>query len=400
MKNNPIPQIELEGLRGNGEEDDRRGPVLYLDHALDQDLPAIGADPFRTISEAKKIEALLEYAANMEDGWHVKPSNFGAGFRNLNKKDCLLMALEFALDSDRTLIPAISQRLITEMPADTRKFLIKGVNFDRERIKAWSMDQGLPAQRGTARQVVEVVNSMREENQQQNVHDNRVRANFMRQFQLISARVAVPISVEAAREGITNFLNSSGERSANDAQRAAIAGLKIIGGRTDVARGFIMSPAETLALVWTHIENTDDALKVSLRDALKNRLFEIGSNRICGMGLTERLIDIPTAVDWSVTNAISQEQLNIEIAQMAGDVNEEYEAMFGAEADTHRGAATAAGDAQRLGDVEMRINEIKRDMFFAKTKVELVLLRDLDEQFVRGEVGNIFPNGEDMRFQI
>ena len=133
---------------------------------------------------------------------------------------------------------------------------------------------------------------------------------------------------------------------------------------------------------------------------MKNRLIEIGRSGICGLGLTERIIDIPTGVDWSVTNAISQEQLNIEIAQMAGDINEEYEAMYGEEADTDRNAAANAGDTTLAGDIEARINEIKRDMFFAKAKVELVLLRDLDEAFVRREISNIFPSGEGMRVQI
>lgn len=99
--------------------------------------------------------------------------------------------------------------------------------------------------------------------------------------------------------------------------------------RTDIARVFALSPAQTLAMVWTHIENSEQPLKDLLRDSLKNRLTEMGNQTFCALGLTERIIDIPTAVDWSVTKAISKEQLNIEIAQMAGDINEEHEAMYG-----------------------------------------------------------------------
>ena len=399
LKNNLIKQQDCQMLRQAMVESEYHGPAIFLDRAANTGAPADHQDPFAMISDAKRIEALLEAAANMEDGRLVEPRNFDVGFRNLNRKDCLLMALEFALDSHRNLIPAICHRLISEMPGDTKKFLIKGVNIEYARVKAWSQDQGLPVQKGTARQVVDVEVSMHESSDQ-NVHDNRVRGNFVRQFQLISDRVAVPLSSAATNAGILSYLSPAGQRTDAAAVRDATAGLQMVMERTDVARGFNLSPADTLAMVWTHIEHTDDALKVSLKDALKNRLIEIGRSRICGLGLTERLIDIPTAVNWSVTNAISQEQLNIEIAQMAGGINDEYETMFGADADIHRAAATASGDTQRLGDLEMRINEVKRDMFFAKAKVELVLLRDLDEAFVRGQISNIFPSGDGMRVQI
>ena len=249
MKNNPLPAAHLAETRDEMEEIGYRGPVVYLDPDPDVEPPAVGADPFRTMRDKEKIEALLEAAANMADGWHVQPQNFQMGFRNLNKKDCLLMALEFALDSQRQLIPAISQRLIHEMPADTKKFLIKGVNFNHDRVSAWSKDQGLPAKRGTAREVVEFQGSMGENGQEQNVHDRRVRGNFLRQLQLIADRVAAPMSAAEAAVDITNFLNPTGGQVEDDALRFALTGLERVMERTDVAGEFGSSPAQILAMV-------------------------------------------------------------------------------------------------------------------------------------------------------
>lgn len=400
LKNNAFSAARLDIIKARMGAPENRGPVIYLDQAADAPPAHLGVDIFPTLSPSKKIQALLESAANTADGWNAEPQNFNVGSRNMTKKECLLMALELALEHQKPLVPAISQRLLTDLPDDTAKFLILGVNFARERVVAWSRDQGLPVETGAARPVVEVKPILKAVSNAQNVHDSDVRGHFVEQFNLISARVARPVSVNDAVAGITGFLNST-RTSDNDVRvSSALRGLREVTIRDEAARGFALSPAQTLAVVWSHIENTDDELKILLRDALKNRLVEVGDKRVCALGLTERMIDIPTAVDWSVTHGISQEHLHVEIATMAGDINEEYEAMFGADADTHRAAAEAAGDTRQLGDIEERINTIKRDMFIAKAKVELALLRNLDETFVNDQIRNIFPSGEAMRVQM
>ena len=168
------------------------------------------------------------------------------------------------------------------------------------------------------------------------------------------------------------------------------AGLALVMGREDIARGFTKSPADTLALLWTYIGSTDLDTASNLKNALVNRLAEIGSGHICGLGITERIIDIPTAVDWTVTNSISFEHLHTEIAKMAGDVNDEFEEKFGDQADVERNLAIRSGNSLSQGDTEQRINEIKRDMFIAKARVELISLRNLDEGLVTREIGKIF----------
>ena len=106
----------------------------------------------------------------------------------MNNKECLLMALEISLDSHRELAPSASYRLLNDLPSDTKEFLVNSVTFDRERIQSWSTNEALPLQIKVAREVIEVESSLLESGpqydyaQDQNVHDERVHANFVRQF--------------------------------------------------------------------------------------------------------------------------------------------------------------------------------------------------------------------------
>ena len=143
-------------------------------------------------------------------------------------------------------------------------------------------------------------------------------------------------------------------------------------------------------MLGTYIDGQSGQLKASLHDALLTCPAEIGSGHICALGTAERVIDIPTAVDWPVANIIFSENLHTEIAKMASDLHEEFEEKFGEQADVKRKLAAGSSDTASVGDIEQRINKIKRDMFVAQANVELVTLRNLDEGLALREIDKMF----------
>lgn len=347
------------------------------------------------MSGLEKIEVLVGGAEKMSDGRYGAPVSFRVGGRNMNKKECLLMALEISLASHQKLTPALGYRILHDLPSDTPHFVVNSATFERDLIKCWCDNEELPVAIKVAREVIQVECSMREtgdgieQRQEQNVHGGCVHENLVTQLGLIESQVEVPVSPETAKRDITMMIDGIWNDRPED-QRDAAHGLELVISPYDLARGFKKSPAHTLALLWTYIDGQSGELKASLHDALLNRQAEIGSGHICALGTTEHVIDIPTAVDWFVTNSISFGYLHTEIVKMACDVSEEFEEKFGDQAGVERKLAAGSGGTSSVCGAEQRTNEIKRDMFVVKANVELVTLRNLDEGLVSRETDKIF----------
>lgn len=123
---------------------------------------------------------------------------------------------------------------------------------------------------------------------------------------------------------------------------------------------------------------------------MATKFREIAREQPCMTGVSQRIVDIPTAVDWALTSNISVEHLRVELAQMAGAVNEAFEE------DNEDNCELVRKEAQQEHVVEnpdQTISDIKRRIFMEKADFELVFLRNINADLVRHEAERIFPEG-------
>ena len=123
------------------------------------------------------------------------------------------------------------------------------------------------------------------------------------------------------------------------------------------------------------------------------RLVNIGETRPFGMGMVQRLIDTPTAIDFSMDMPISVEALREEVAAMAAEVNEEFDALYGEAAEAAGAQLPAQLPASRVRDPSNGISDIKRAMLLQRAQVELVVLRKLSPELVKAAIDRVFPAG-------
>lgn len=104
--------------------------------------------------------------------------------------------------------------------------------------------------------------------------------------------------------------------------------------------------------------------------------------------MIERIIDIPTAIDWSITQKISVEHLRIELQTLAGTINEEFEREI---ADYIGSIRREAGDSHITGNPEEIFTAMKRDRFLQTADIEFGMLRGIDCREVAAHAEQIFP---------
>lgn len=336
---------EDKALLIEGTANNRPLPCVYLSSELEtlshRDPADNTVDPISTREPGRRIQLLLEAASHLTSRLDTEMQQVTLGSRRLTRKDCLLMALETALEHHHDLIPVISYRLVHDLPDDTARFEAFGSHLERERIIEWSNRTNLPVKTVVNDDAANVGKQMRTLDGQ-NVHANVVLIAGTNTLERIRQRVPVPLSEAQTRAGIAAHLR------ATRAPAAALRGLEQVMNRTAMLNNFNASGASAMALMWTYITQTDEQpLRQNLLEAMQNRLSDINAN-ICATGVIQRVIDIPNSVDFSVTAAISVEQLRDEMRQLAGAVNDEFDAMagdvneaFGAQSPTPTGPSQA-----------------------------------------------------------
>lgn len=306
--------------------DNRTLPCVYLSSELEtlpcRDPADHTADPISGREPGRRIQLLLEAASHLTSRLDTEIQQVTLGNRRLTRKDCLLMALETALEHNHDLIPVISYRLIHDLPDDTARFEVFGSHLKRERITEWSNRTNLPVKTLVNDDATNVGNQMRTLGSQ-NVHADVVLIAGANLLERIRQRVPAPLSQAQTRADIAAHLR------ATRAPDAALRGLEQVMNSTGMLGNFNASGASAMALMWTYITQTEEQpLRQNLLDAMQNRLSDIHGN-ICATGIIQRVIDIPNQVDLSLTGAISMEQLRYEMLQMARDVNDEFEVIVG-----------------------------------------------------------------------
>ena len=154
---------------------------------------------------------------------------------------------------------------------------------------------------------------------------------------------------------------------------------------------FNMTLDTAIVIVWGYLKaQTAPSLSVQLHAAFVARLVDIAETRPCGLGMLQRLVDTPTAIDFSLSAPMSVQALRDEVASFAAEVNEEFDALYGDVGEGHLQAVPPQPDASAAA---LCVSEIKRSMVLQRAEVELVVLRKLPAELVRQAVDRVFPQG-------
>ncbi|EGF33619.1 hypothetical protein IMCC9480_3462 [Oxalobacteraceae bacterium IMCC9480] len=317
------------------------------------------------------------------------------GNRNLTVEGCIIFALEKALESNRHRVPEISATLLEHAHPATTEFLIAGVDFKRERVIEWSRNENCP-EIVTINNHNPIIDKALQASGSQNVHAYEVIIAGLAQFNAMRDRIPTDglVSNEQAHAEIQGYLETQ------PSPELAIRSLNRIMARTNINRPFdedaLMenefgkNVPDTMTIIWSYIRDISDAdLKKRVCDSMAMKLREIERERPCITGVSQRLADIPTAIDWSLTSNISIEQLRDELAQMAGEVNEKFEIDNKEYCDMLN---QEAGQAH-MGDSCTTVNDLKREMFLEKARIEFTVIRNIDPTLIRSESERIFPKG-------
>ena len=325
LQNNLIPSNTLTTYEQALVKPGYQGPKIYLNDELNQAITILSAtdsfDPITSRSPERRIQLLLEAAVHLTSNIDGNQQSIYLGNRNMTRKDCYLMALETVLVHQRSQIPLVSHHLIHDFPPDIERFDVFGTTLHRNQINDWAQQQNLPVEIPVDVVTANVENEMHRMGSQ-NVHHEAVIVDGVRQLNRIKDRVKSPKSLDQTQIEIEAWLRTS------NAPLAAATGLQILMGRKQIIAAFNESPASAMALLWTHISNTkQQPLKDNLLAAMQQRLVEM--RNVCSTGMIQRVIQIPTAIDWSLTSEISPAQLRFEMLQLAAEVHDEFESLYG-----------------------------------------------------------------------
>ena len=338
---------------------------------------------FDTLPVSKKIGMLADAAATMPERADGRRAQLQIGVRPLGRQDCLELALELALVHQPRSIQAISQRLLNLQPAYPTVSLF-GLNFKRARIAAWSEGRDLPIVSNLSETAQQLDTELARDNEQ-NVHAGPVIQQGQQQLRKMQRVGDKSITAAQTYRQIEAYLRTSG------APQAAYDGLTLVQAIHGQIPHFNITLDGAIAIVWRYLKAQNDvALSDQLHGAFIARLIDIAEALPCGLGMLQRLVDTPTAVDFSMTASVSPQALRDEVAAMAAEVNEEFEALYGEASEAQLRAAPPQPDAP---DPALQMSEIKRAMVLQRAEVELVILRKLSPELVRQTVDIVFPQG-------
>ena len=348
-------------------------------------------DLFAAKSASEKIDWLLDQLQPLTQYDASGRDRIIAGNRSLSRKEAFCYALELSLESRRDSVPEVSRRLLDEFPESTPSFLLFGIPFARGRLTEWVRGNLPQVQSNHARPEMVRLNqtlyaSSGQHGNPQNVHASNVLIALAGQFQEIRRRSGSNATRTLTKTDteLRAYLNKPGNRH-------ALQGFETVRKRNDVMANFDDSVHGALRTLWNYIGCcSDELLKEQLRQSMVAKLSEIARESPCAVGMIERIIDIPTAIDWSLTQQISVDQLRQELQTIAGTINLELETELGDYADLVR---SEAGLSHITGDPESVFSEIKRARFLQTAEVELCMLRGIDRTSVLAEANRIFPEG-------
>jgi hypothetical protein len=346
---------------------------------------------FERKSDAGKINALLKVSPAIAFDQLPSAEKIRANNRLMTDKEALCYALELALKSQRSRVPEICNRLLLAYPSPTVVFPVDGIEFGREQITEWAQPGRLQtpayAQERPVKPEFTALGRAMQRRDPQNVHSNQVVIALAAQLTSIRARVsnAQSVSQTQAETEIAEYLRSNHEyRRASDGFRATCA-------RDEVNPNFGTSIRGCQVLMWNFMRSLpDQETKELLKSALAAKLSEIAIEQPCAIGMIERLIDVPTAVDVSNITQLSLPALRAELQALAARVNEQIETEEG---DYIAMVRNEIGEPHINGDPEEFLSVLKRDRFLQMAQFDYCVLRGVSRTVLEEEANRIFPEG-------
>ena len=338
---------------------------------------------FDTLPVSTKIGVLADVAATMPSRADDRRPHLQIGARPLGRQDCLELALELALVHQRDSVPAISRSLLDLQSVNATVSLF-GMNFKRARITAWADSRDLPEKFSNTENSQQLDRQLLL-NDEENVHAAPVLQHGLQQIRQMQCQGNQSLSVDQTYRQIAAYLRSTG------APQSSFDGIARVRTMPDQIPHFNITLDTAIVIVWGYLKaQAMSPLSVPLHAAFVARLVDIAETQPCGLGMLQRLVDTPTAIDFSMTTPISVQALRDEVAALAAEVNEEFDALYGDGAELQLRAAPPQPDSS---DSTLRVSEIKRAMVVQRAEVELVVLRKLSPELVKQVVDQVFPEG-------
>ena len=348
----------------------------------------IGAARFEAMSAEQKIVWLRKAVPPLPVDEDPGTNLISVGSRNMTRKSALCLALDFAIEHKRDLVPSICTQLTQEYRADDQTFSIMGVPFSRLRLCNWAREGLEPGTPTTVPPRVEDLGKALYEDNSQNVHKPSVVNALSAQLSVIRNRVpeGQRITDQQAEIEINAYLRSA------PASQFTQGGLASVLNRTDCVADFGDSVKSSLTAVWNHIRNVRNSqIQQNLKASMASKLREIGRESPCTVGMITRIIDIPTAIDWSLTQTLSHEHLREELRTLAGAINEAVNVELDV-SDQRRALARyqlESEDGHNVDDQE--ITGLIRERFMHTAEIEFSMLRGIERKIVLTEANHVFP---------
>jgi hypothetical protein len=343
---------------------------------------SIGDPAFDTKSPARKIAWLLRAVRESREGRHPYLSPIAVGARSLSKKEALCFALEIGAELQRDTVPAICAQLLANYEAEDISFLLFGIPFSRSRIADWARQDA----NNTANYAIEDFGRSLYQNYSRNLHSPAVMVGMSDQLAMISSRVPDELRCpqEQAEREIETYLQLTLTHG------FAMEGYMRVRDQVVRLAVFDHSASSALTAIWNYIRAVpDEHLKSELKEALVVKLQEIGDESPSPVGTMERLIDTPTAIDWSITRKLSLEHLRRKLQIMATTVSEALDLEY---ADHVHALKNEADTSHMAEDIDNNLMSLKRERFLATADVDLGMVRGIDRGLVKAEAEAVFTD--------
>jgi len=349
-------------------------------------LMTVDGKTFLGMDNKSKIQWLLACAQHSQEE-NCVTDRITAGDMKMTGREATTYALEIASIHNRREVPNIATNLLENYP--NPYFLFHGVNFSKSRVQGWARSGMISLSEEEVTPALQEVGKILYFDNSQNVHTAQIRSAQYDQLRRIKQRV-VPancISHELAQQEMHSFILASSTRS-----HVAVAGLnKVINLTAQVENFHNEVPRDCLTLLWNYIRQIpDEELKSCLKESLKTRFDELGSGYICALGTVQRIIDVPTGVDWSITANLSTEHLREELVTLAGTINESFEDEPDI-AEHIRNVRQAHESGETTENPAVILTTLKRERFLATADIEFGTLRNLDRSIVQQQANIVFP---------
>lgn len=215
----------------------------------------------------------------------------------------------------------------------------------------------------------------------QNVHSSAVRNQMNAQLQLMkNATQGTGVSQDLAFAEIARCLQNDYNAHSAFNRNFGPAGRLL---NTPVA--------DDLVTLWNYIRSRPvQPLKRQLEASLIAKFHEIEMEGPCTVGIHQRILDVPTAIDWTFEPPPSADQLREELQRLAARISEEWDENSG-QIQHFVHSEISTGNA--VGNPEQILSELERDRFMQTADIEFRLLRGLPGALVKAEAERVFPAG-------